>query len=64
MAHTLLFRVYIASRAKRILVHSVTGGVGQFLCGWAKNLGIEVIGTVGNDKKIPVAKSLGCDSYC
>jgi len=60
MAHALLFRVYIAARVKRILVHAAAGGVGHFLCQWAKHLGIEVIGTVGSDAKIAIAKSFGC----
>ena len=60
MAHTLLHRVYVAIRTKKILVHAAAGGVGQFLCAWAKHLGIEVIGTVGNDKKIEFAKKFGC----
>lgn len=60
MAHTLLNRVYVAERMKRILVHSAAGGIGQFLCSWAKFLGIEVIGTVGHDKKIPFAQKFGC----
>lgn len=60
MAHTLLNRVYVASRVKRILVHAASGGVGQFLCSWARHLGIEVIGTVGHDKKIPFAQKFGC----
>ena len=61
MAHALLFRVYVAQRAKRILVHAAAGGIGQILCSWAKNLGIEIIGTVGSDRKIPLAKEVGCD---
>ncbi len=60
MAHTLIFRACNTRKAKRILVHSATGGVGQFLCSWASNIGIEVIGTVGNDSKISVATALGC----
>jgi NADPH2:quinone reductase len=61
MAHALLHRVYIATRAKRILVHSAAGGVGHILCQWAKHLGLEIIGTVGADEKIPAAKAAGCD---
>lgn len=61
MAHTLLYRAYIASRAKKILIHSVAGGVGHIMCQWAKYLGLEIIGTVGSDEKISFAKSLGCD---
>lgn len=60
MAHALLHRVYIAKRAKRILVHAAAGGVGQFLCQWAKHLGIEVIGTVGADEKMSAATNNGC----
>lgn len=60
-AHALLHRVYLAKRAKRILVHAAAGGVGHLLCQWAKHLGVEVIGTVGSDQKIALAKSSGCD---
>ena len=62
MAHMLLFRVYIAARARRILVHSVAGGVGHLLCQWARHLGLQVIGTVGSDAKISIAKSFGCNA--
>ncbi len=61
MAHALLHRVYIAKRAKKILIHAVAGGVGHMLCQWAKHLGLEVFGTVGSEDKIAFAKSLGCD---
>ncbi|MFT6106528.1 MAG: NADPH2:quinone reductase [Rickettsiales bacterium] len=61
MAHTLLFRVYTAAKMKRILIHAAAGGVGHFLCQWAKHLGLEVIGTVGSDAKVQIAKSFGCD---
>ena len=62
MAHTLLFRVYLAARAKRILIHSVAGGVGHLLCQWARHLKLQVIGTVGSDAKITSAKSFGCNA--
>ncbi|MFT6077148.1 MAG: NADPH2:quinone reductase [Myxococcota bacterium] len=61
MAHTLLFRVYMAAKMKRVLIHAAAGGVGHFLCQWAKHLGLEVIGTVGSDAKVAIAKSFGCD---
>ena len=32
-----------------------------FLCQWAKHLKAKVIGTVGNDEKMAVAKKNGCD---
>lgn len=60
-AHALLHRVYIATRAKRILVHAAAGGVGHILCQWAKHLGLEVIGTVGDDKKVAMAQAFGCN---
>lgn len=59
-AHSFLFRAFIAKRTKRILVHSAAGGVGQFLCQWAKSMNIEVIGTVGNNEKVAVASENGC----
>ena len=61
MAHALLHRVYIAKRAKKILVLSAAGGVGHILCQWAKHLGLQVIGGVGSDAKFSVAKLAGCD---
>lgn len=61
MAHALLHRVYIAKRAKKILVTAAAGGVGSFVCQWAKHLGLQVIGTVGDDKKISIARNNGCD---
>jgi len=61
MAHALLHRVYIASRAKRIFVSGAAGGVGHILCQLAKSLKLEVIGGVGSEEKINFAKSFGCD---
>lgn len=61
MAHALLYRVYLAKRAKRLLVHAAAGGVGQFLCQFAKFMELEIIGTVGNDNKIDLAKKNGCN---
>ncbi len=61
MAHALLHRVYIAKKAKRILIQAVAGGVGHILCQWGKYLGLEIIGTVGSDNKVAFAKANGCD---
>ena len=60
MAHALLHRVYVAKRAKKILVTGAAGGVGHILCQWAKYLGLEVIGAVGSDVKVDFAKLHGC----
>ena len=46
---------------KLYLFHAAAGGVGQILCQWAKSLGCTVIGTVGSDEKIEIAKANGCD---
>jgi NADPH2:quinone reductase len=61
MAHTLLHRVYIAARVKKVLIHAAAGGLGHLMCQWAKHLGLEVFGTVGSDEKISFARGLGCD---
>ena len=57
----LLHKTYPVSARETILFHAAAGGVGQIFCQWAKSLGCKVIGTVGSDEKIPVAKKNGCD---
>ena len=44
-----------------VLVHAAAGGVGLFICQWAKHLGATVIGTVGSDDKAALATANGCD---
>lgn len=61
LSHALLNRVAIATRFKKILIHSVAGGVGHILCQYAKFQGLQVFGTVGMESKIAIAKSFGCD---
>ena len=60
-AYYLLFKTYPVSSNEAILFHAAAGGVGQIFCQWAKSLGCKVIGTVGSDEKISVAKKNGCD---
>ena len=60
-AFYLLNKTYKVKSGDTILFHAAAGGVGQILCQWAKSLGCVVIGTVGSDKKMPLAKSFGCD---
>ena len=43
-----------------VLFHAAAGGVGLIFCQWAKALGATVIGTVGTDEKIALAKNAGC----
>ena len=57
----LLHKTYPASANETILFHAAAGGVGQIFCQWAKSLGCKVIGTVGSEEKISVAKKNGCD---
>ena len=36
------------------------GGAGRILCQWADNIGARVIGTVGSEEKMDVARENGC----
>ena len=56
----LLRRTYRVQKGDTILMHAAAGGVGQILCQWAKALGATVIGTVGSDEKVALAKKAGC----
>jgi len=58
-AQYLLRRTYKVKKGDTILVHAAAGGVGQIACQWAKHLGATVIGTVGSDEKVAVAKKAG-----
>ena len=57
----LLHKTYPVSSSETILFHAAAGGVGQIFCQWAKSLGCKVIGTVGSDDKVSIAKKNGCD---
>ena len=57
----LLYKTYPVTSGETILFHAAAGGVGQIFCQWAKSLGCKVIGTVGSDDKISLAKKNGCD---
>jgi NADPH2:quinone reductase len=59
-AQYLLRRTYRVKKGDTILMHAAAGGVGQILCQWAKALGATVIGTVGSDEKVELAKKAGC----
>lgn len=53
-------RTYRVKKGDTIVVQAAAGGVGQILCQWAKHLGATVIGTVGGDEKVALAKKAGC----
>jgi NADPH:quinone reductase len=55
----LLKRTYPVQAGQTILFHAAAGGVGLIAGQWAKHLGVSVIGTVGSDGKIALAKSHG-----
>ena len=57
----LLYKTYPVTSNETILFHAAAGGVGQIFCQWAKSLGCKIIGTVGSDEKINIAKKNGCD---
>ena len=57
----LLHKTYPVTSNETILFHAAAGGVGQIFCQWAKSLGCKLIGTVGSDEKVSIAKKNGCD---
>ena len=57
----LLHKTYPVSSGETVLFHAAAGGVGQIFCQWAKSLGCKIIGTVGSEEKIDIAKKNGCD---
>jgi len=58
-AQYLLKRTYPVKRGETILFHAAAGGVGLIAGQWAKHLGATVIGTVGSDEKVALAKENG-----
>ena len=57
----LLYKTFPAKSHDTVLFHAAAGGVGQIFCQWAKSLGCKVIGTVGSNEKVNIAKKNGCD---
>ncbi|MDC0518332.1 quinone oxidoreductase [Candidatus Pelagibacter sp.] len=57
----LLHKTYPVKSGQKILFHAAAGGVGQIFGQWAKSLGCTVIGTVGSNEKIDIAKKNGYD---
>ena len=52
----LLNKTYKVNSGDTVLFHAAAGGVGQIFTQWAKSIGCRLIGTVGSDDKIDVAK--------
>jgi NADPH2:quinone reductase len=60
-AEYLLHRTVRVRPGDTVLVHAAAGGVGLFLCQWAKALGAKVIGTVSSQTKAELARQNGCE---
>jgi NADPH2:quinone reductase len=60
-AEFLLRRCYPLKAGEAVLIHAAAGGVGSILVQWAKAIGAIVIGAVGSEEKVELARSLGCD---
>ena len=60
-SHYLLCKTYKVTSNDVVLFHAAAGGVGQVFTQWAKSIGCKLIGTVGSDEKIDIAKKNGCD---
>jgi NADPH2:quinone reductase len=59
-AEFLLRRTCRIGTGDRLLIHAAAGGVGSLLCQWARALGARVIGVVGNEQKVALARRHGC----
>lgn len=60
-ARYLLRATYVVKPGDTILLHAAAGGVGLIMSQWAKALGATVIGTVGSEAKMAIARAHGCD---
>lgn len=56
----LIHRTFKVKAGDTVLWHAAAGGVGLIACQWLKALGVTVIGTVGSDQKVALAKKAGC----
>lgn len=56
----LIRRTFKVEKGQTILWHAVAGGVGSIGSQWVSALGATVIGTVGDESKVALAKANGC----
>jgi NADPH2:quinone reductase len=56
----LLRHTHRVKRGEVIVVHAAAGGLGVLMTQWARKLGAIVIGIVGSEEKIALAKKNGC----
>jgi len=59
-AHFLMSQTFAVGPGHAVLFHSAAGGVGSFATQWAAGLGATVIGAVGSDAKMQLARDAGC----
>ena len=59
-AEFLIRRAFPVKAGQTVLFHAAAGGVGLLACQWLASLGATVIGTVGSDAKVEIAKAHGC----
>ena len=59
-AEYLTHRLYELKAGETVLVHAAAGGTGRILCQWANSIGARVIGTVGSEEKMDIARENGC----
>lgn len=60
-AQMLLRRVHRVQAGETVLLHAAAGGVGLIASQWLRALGATVIGTVGSQAKVDLARAHGCD---
>ncbi len=59
-AQCLLRRTHRVKRGETVVIHAAAGGVGLIASQWARHLGATVIGTVGSESKVEIARAHGC----
>ena len=59
-AEYLTHRLYELKAGETALIHAAAGGTGKILCQWANRIGVRVIGTVGSEDKMEIARENGC----
>jgi len=59
-AEYLLRRTYRVVAGTQVLIHAAAGGTGSLLTQWARALGAKVMGIVGSEAKLALAKRQGC----
>ena len=56
----LVRETYKVKKGDVVLVQAAAGGVGLIMCQWLRALGATVIGVVGSESKVPLARKAGC----